>query len=70
MAVCLARVHWGEFFAARSLLHGGVWVTLFSVELVRDLLTRPEDARRLVKGSLFERREVLSCCPFRRYLFA
>ena len=59
MTVRLARMHCGEFFAAHSLLRSGVRMALFSVELVRDLLTLPEAARRLVKGRLLYGREVL-----------
>ena len=56
----LARMHCGEFFAAHSLLRcSSVRMALFSIELVRDLLTLPEAARRLVKGRLFDWREVL-----------
>ena len=59
MTVRLVRMHCGKFFAAYSLLRSGVRMALFSVELVRDLLTLPEAARRLVKGRLLNGREVL-----------
>ena len=69
MTVCLARMlHCRKFFAAHSLLRRGVGVTLFSVELVRDLLTYPEAARRLVKGRLLYGREVLGRPVWRYWL--